>query len=88
MSSSIVIGSILLPAHQELWVEQLSIIASTDLFDWAWIEIDEDGTRYVFPAASLIEERLVGSSLGGLFGFWIWAAVGFETMLEEIAAES
>jgi hypothetical protein len=52
------------------------------------VEVDENGARNIFAAAGLCEEGLEGATALGLFlELWIRLAVGFQAMLEEIAAQ-
>lgn len=58
MASSIVIGRVLLTANQQLRVKQLAIVTGADLVDGRGVEVDEDGTRNIFPTASLREDGI------------------------------
>jgi hypothetical protein len=58
VATSIIVGSILLAADQELGVEELAVGAGPDLVDWGRVEVDEDRPRDVFAVASLGEEGL------------------------------
>jgi hypothetical protein len=84
VATSIVVGSILLAADQELRVEQLSVRASSDLIDWRGIQVNEDGARHVFSVARLSEEGLRGAALSkGLRSrFRVGTSIGQQAMLE------
>lgn len=56
MTSSIVVGCVLLAADQQLWVEQLAVITSADLVNGGGVKVDEDGSRDIFATASLRED--------------------------------
>jgi hypothetical protein len=84
VTTSIVVGSILLTTDQKLRVEELSVVTSANLIDWGRVQVDEDGTRNVFAAASLCEDgielaRVVERLCGG-----IWTTILLETVLKEV----
>lgn len=58
MTSSIVVGCVLLAADQQLWVEQLAVITSADLVNGGGVKVDEDGSRDIFATASLREDGI------------------------------
>jgi hypothetical protein len=58
VSTSIVVGSILLTADQQLRMEKLAVIARANFVYWRGVEIDEDGARDVFAASSLGEDSI------------------------------
>jgi hypothetical protein len=65
-------------------VEQLAVGTSSDLVNWRWIQVDKDGTRNVFAAASLVEEGLVRAALAKLLRIGVGATIGEQTVLEEV----
>ena len=84
VTSGVVVGGILLTTDQQLGVEELTVVTSSDLIDWGRVQINEDGTRDVFAAASLGEDsvefaRGVESARVG-----IWATILQQTVLEEV----
>lgn len=58
VATSIVVGSIFLPTNQQLGVEELAVVAGTDLIDRGRVEIDKDGAGDIFAVARLGEEGL------------------------------
>ena len=52
------------------------------------VEVDEEGTRDIFAAASLGEEGLEGAALNCVGVVRVGAPVCFEAMLEEVAVRS
>jgi hypothetical protein len=58
VTTSVVIGSILLASDQLLRMEELTVSSSTDLIDYGWLEINEDGTWNVLSGSSLAKERV------------------------------
>jgi len=56
VTTSVVIGGILLSGDQLFRVEQLSVGSGTDLINNCGLKIEEDGTRYVLSSSSLREE--------------------------------
>jgi len=84
VSSSIVIGGILLAGDQLLGVEKLSVGTGSDLIDDSGLEINEDGSRNVLSSAGLREkgvERVI-TTTDGLVGWHL--AVGLDTVLEAV----
>ena len=67
VTTSVVIGGILLSSDQLLRVEQLSVGSGTDLINNCGLKIEEDSTRYVLSSSSLREEgveRVITTSDG------------------------
>jgi hypothetical protein len=56
VTTSEVVGSILLTRDELLWVEELSVGTSADLIDNGWLEIEEDASWDVLTGTSLGEE--------------------------------
>jgi hypothetical protein len=85
VTTGVVVGSILLAADEKLGVEQLAVLAGTDLVNGRGVEIDEQGAGDVFAGAGLGEEGLerarVADVLAGLAG----TAVEAQAVLEEVA---
>lgn len=85
VSASVIVGSILLAADQELGVEELAVGAGPDLVDRRGVEVDEDGPGHILAVARLGEEGLEGTSIANVLGVGIRASVRSETVLEEVA---
>jgi len=85
MASSIVIGRVLLAANQQLRVEQLAIVTSADLVDGRGVEVDEDGTRDIFPTASLREDGIELAGVMQCLRVRIRATILLEAMFEEVS---
>ena len=79
-----VVGCVLLAADQQLGVEELAVGASSDLVDGRGVQVDEDGTRDVFAAASLGEEGLVRARLTKFLRIGVGAAIRQQAVLEEV----
>lgn len=86
MATGVVVGSILLAADQELGVEELAVGAGADLVDRGGVQVDEDGARNVLAIARLGEEGLEGATVTDILGIGVWATIGSETVLKEVAA--
>lgn len=85
VSTSIVVGSILLAADQELRVEELAVGTSPDLVDGRGVEVDEDGPGHIFAVASLGEESLERASVANVLAVGVRATVGAEAVLKEVS---
>lgn len=85
VTTGVVVGGILLAADQELGVEELAVVAGADLVDGRRVQVDEDGTRDMLPAASLGEEGLEGTGVANIRAAGVGAAIGTEAVLEEVA---
>lgn len=88
MTTSIVVGSILLAANQQLGVEELTVGASADLVNRGGVEIAKDGPRHVFAAAGRGKEGFEGAALTNVRQVGIRLAIGAQAVLEEVAAFS
>merc|ERR1719471_39129 len=60
VTTSVVIGGILLASDELLRMEELSVGSSPYLINNGWFEIDQDSTRNVFASSSLTEEGVEG----------------------------
>jgi hypothetical protein len=87
VTSSIVVGCVLLSADQQLRVEQLAVVTSADLVDGAGVKVDEDGSRDIFAAASLREDGIELAAVMEGLGIRIRATILLQAVLEEVAAE-
>lgn len=85
MTTSIVVGRILLAADQQLGVEERAVTAGADLVDGGGVEIDKDGSGHIFAAAGLAKEGLVGAWVAGILDIGVGATIWSETVLEEVA---
>merc|ERR1719153_2167665 len=56
MTSSVVVGCVLLPRDHLLRMEELSVGSSSNLIDDSWFQVEEDSSGNVFTSASLREE--------------------------------
>jgi hypothetical protein len=56
VATSEVVGSIYLTREQLLWVEQLTVGASTDFINHGWLEVNVHTTRHVLSCTGLGEE--------------------------------
>jgi hypothetical protein len=88
MASSIVIGRVLLAANQQLRVEQLAIVTSADLVDGRGVEVDEDGTRDIFPTSSLREDGIELAGVVQCLRVWIRATILLQAMFEEVSCSN
>ena len=85
VTAGIVVGSVLLPAHQELGVEELAVVAGADLIDRRGVEVDEDGAGDIFAAARLVEEGLERARISALgVGVRKRAAIRPKAMLKQV----
>lgn len=85
VTTSIVVGSILLAANQQLGVEELAVGSSADLVDGGGVEIAEDGPRHVFAAAGRGKEGFEGAALTNVRQVGIRLAIRAQAVLEEVA---
>lgn len=83
VTTSIVVGRIFLAADQSLGVEELSVVAGTDLINGGRVEIDEERPGDVFAVAGLGEEGVEGTTLSN-GGIGIRAAIRSEAVLKEV----
>merc|ERR1712179_553120 len=60
VTTGVVVGSILLSGDELLGVEKLTVGSGTDLINYGWLQIDEDGTGYVLASSGLTEEGVEG----------------------------
>ena len=88
MTSSIVIGRVLLSADQQLRVEQLAVVTSADLVDGGWVKVDEDGSRDIFAAASLRENRVELPGFMEGLRIWVRATILLQAMFEEVSCSN
>ena len=85
MTTRIVVGRILLAADQQLGVEELSVITSADLINWAGVQIDEDGTGDVFARTGFGEDGIKLAAVVEGLRVRVRTAILLETVLEEVA---
>jgi hypothetical protein len=88
VSASIVIGSILLAADQQLGVKELAVISRANLVDGRRVEINEDRARDIFAAASLSEHGIELSGVVKGLCVRVRATILLEAVLEQISASS
>ena len=84
VSSSVVVGGILLARDQLLRVEELSVGSSSDLIDDGGLKIQEDGPGDVLSSSGLAEEGVEGviSTSDGLVRGHL--TVGLDTVLQAV----
>ena len=87
MTTSVVVGSILLAADQKLGVEKLTVGAGTDLVDRGRVKIDEEGARDIFAVAGLGEEGIIRPTLTGNGRVGVLTTILSKTVLKEVARE-
>jgi hypothetical protein len=88
VASRIIVGCVLLTADQQLGVEQLAVVTSADLVDWRRVEVDEDGTRDIFAAASLREDGIKLAGVVEGLRVRIRATILLQAVFEEISCSS
>ena len=84
MTTGIVVSCVFFPANQELRVEELSVVASSDFIDRRGVKIDEYGTRHIFATASFCKHGVELTRVVKSLSICIRAAILLEAMLEEI----
>jgi len=82
VTTSEVVGGVLLTRDELLWVEELSVGTSADLIDNGWLEIEEDASWDVLTGTSLGEEGVesIITATDGLVGWHL--TVRLDTVLE------
>jgi hypothetical protein len=60
VTSSEVVGSILLSGDELLWVEKLSVGSSSDFINDSWLQVKEDASWHVLSSTGLREEGVEG----------------------------
>lgn len=87
MTTSVVVGSILLAIDQKLRVEELAITTGSDLIDGRRVQIDEEGAGHVFTTAGLGEESLIRAAIKNVLRIGVRTAVETKAMLEKVPVE-
>lgn len=67
VTTGVVVGGIFLTGDELFGVEQLTVGTSSDLIDYSWFQIDEDGSWHVLASSSFAEEgveRIITTSDG------------------------
>ena len=88
MTSSIVVGCVLLAADQQLGVEQLAVITSADLVNGGGVKVDEDGSRDIFATASLREDSIELARVVESLRVGIRPTVFLQAVFEEVPVPS
>jgi len=88
MTTSIVVGGILLAADQQLGVEKVTVFASSDLVNGRGVKIDEERSRNMLAAAGLSEESLERARVTNIGSIGVGATIGAETVLEKVELPS
>ena len=60
VAASVVVGGVLLPGHQLLRVEELTVGSSSNLVNHRWLKVDKDGPGDVLASPGLGEEGVEG----------------------------
>jgi hypothetical protein len=87
VTTSIVVGGILLAADQQLGVEKVTVFASSDLVNRRGVKIDEERSRNMLAAAGLSEESLERTRVTNIGSIGVGATIGAETVLEKVAIQ-
>lgn len=87
VTTGIVVGGVLLATDQQLRVEQLSVVTSTDLIDRAGVQVDKDRSGHVFAGAGLGEDGIELTAIMQRLGIGIGTAVLLEAVLEEVPVD-
>ena len=91
MTTSKVVGSILLAGDQLLWVEKLTVCASAHLINDSGFEIDHHATRHVLASTCLREEgveSIIAATdclVAGHLTIWLNAVLEAEKLPARIA---
>jgi hypothetical protein len=88
VTTSVVVGGILLTADQLLGVEKITVFTSSDLIDRRGVKIDEERSRNIFAAAGLGEEGLERAGVTNIGSIGVRSTVGAETVLEKVELPS
>jgi hypothetical protein len=88
VTSSIVVGCVLLAADQQLGVEQLAVITSADLVNGGGVKVDEDGSRDIFATASLREDGIELARVVESLRVGIRPTVLLQAVFEEVPVPS
>jgi hypothetical protein len=85
VTTSVVVGGILLTTDQLLGVEKVAVFTSSDLIDRRGVKIDEEGSRNILAAAGLGEEGLERAGVTNIGSIGVRSTVGAEAVLEKVA---
>jgi hypothetical protein len=88
VTTSVVVGGILLTTDQKLGVEQVTVFASSDLIDRRGVEIDEQRSRNILSAVGLGKEGLERTRVTNIGSVGVRSTVGAETVLEKVELPS
>jgi len=84
VTTSVVVGGVLLASDHLIRVEELRIFAGLDLIDYGGLQIEVDASWYVFASTSFAEKGVEGNRpVGGLLGL-VKASVGVDAMLKAV----
>ena len=84
VASRVVVGCILLPGHQLLRMEKLTVGSSSNLIDHRGLKVDEDGSGDVLACPGLGEEGVEGVVSAANSFVRGHLAVRLDTMLEAV----
>jgi len=87
VTTSVVVGGILLSANQKLRVEKRSVLTSSDLVNWRWVQINENRPWNVFSGASFSEECFQAAYILSN-SVWVWLSIGEETVFQQVKLPS
>jgi hypothetical protein len=88
VTTSIVVGGILLTTDQLLGVEKVTVFTSSDLIDRRGVKIDEEGSRNILAASGLGEEGLERAGVANIGSIGVRSTVGAEAVLEKVELPS
>jgi hypothetical protein len=85
VTTSIVVGSILLATDELLRVEELAVATSADFVNRGRVQVDEEGTWHMLAAAGLAEKSLVRSRVTNVLEVGIRTTIRAKAVLEKVA---
>jgi hypothetical protein len=88
VTTSVVVGGILLTTDQKLGVEQVTVFASSDLIDRRGVEIDEQRSRNILSAVGLGKEGLERTGVTNIGSIGVRSTIGAEAVLEKVELPS
>jgi hypothetical protein len=88
VTTSVVVGGILLATDQQLRMEKVAVFTSSDLVDRRGVEIDEKRSRNMLAAAGLSEEGLERTGVTNIGSIGVRSTVGAEAVLEKVELPS
>jgi len=84
VTTGVVVGGIFFASDKLFRVEKLSVSSSTDLVDYSWFKVNEDGSWNVLSSSSFTEEGVEGI-ISASNGFVTWhLTIRLDSMLEAV----